>query len=114
MPNSPEFTANLGVEFSKAVTLFGMDGRVAAAADYQYVGTREADIQNSFKLNDYHLVNLRVGLEQDNRSVYAFARNVFDERPEFSVRPSGRQRTASLSAAGGLSAWEPACRGRHA
>ncbi|MBB4096199.1 TonB-dependent receptor [Brucella pecoris] len=83
VPNSPEFTANLGVEFSKAVTLFGMDGRVAAAADYQYVGTREADIQNSFKLNDYHLVNLRVGLEQDNRSVYAFARNVFDERPEF-------------------------------
>ena len=82
VPNAPELTANLGGEFRQPVTLFGADGTVMASAEYQYVGSREADIQNSFELPEYHIVNARFGFEQDNREIYVFGLNIFDERPE--------------------------------
>lgn len=83
VPNTPTVTANLGVEYRHPATLFGRAGDITVSADYQYVGSREADIQNSFKLNPYHLVNARIGFQHDDSSIYLFARNLFDERPEF-------------------------------
>ncbi|WP_273727519.1 TonB-dependent receptor [Brucella gallinifaecis] len=82
-PNAPELTANLGIEYARPLSVFTLDGTVTASANYQYVGSRQADIQNSFKLDSYHLVNAQVGFEAGNRSVYVFARNIFDERPQF-------------------------------
>jgi len=81
-PNAPQVTVSLGIEYTQPLTLLQVDGTLTATAGYQYVGSRQADIQNSFRLDAYHLVNAQIGFEAENRSLYVFARNLFDERPE--------------------------------
>lgn len=83
VPNSPEVTANIGVQYRQSATVFNMDGDFTASAVYQYVGTREADVQNSFKLNAYQLINSQIGFEHAGNRFYVFGRNLTDERPEF-------------------------------
>ena len=44
------------------------------------VSGRFFDVANQAPGDDYALVNARLGLTYDNWEVFAFARNVFDER----------------------------------
>lgn len=81
VPNVPDWTANAGVEYRTAATDLGLDqGEVFASAQYQYVGSRAADVQNRFTLASYGLVNGRLGWDRGAGSIYAFAYNLFDER----------------------------------
>jgi iron complex outermembrane receptor protein len=83
LPNVPEFTANIGAEYRVEADSFGLtSGEFYANASYQYVGTRAADIQNTFNLDAYGLVNARVGWQGDGREFYLFANNLLDERYE--------------------------------
>jgi len=91
VPNVPEFTANVGAEYRVAGERFGIDeGEFYATATYQYVGSRSADVKNSFDLAPYGILNGRVGWEGDAASVYAFGHNLLDQRYEITGGMSGR------------------------
>ncbi|MGQ3671239.1 TonB-dependent receptor [Xanthobacter sp. TB0136] len=83
VPNSPEVTANVGLQYRQPATLLNMNGAFTASAVYQYVGAREADVQNSFRLNAYQIINSQIGFEHEGNRFYVFGRNLMDERPEF-------------------------------
>lgn len=106
VPGVPEWTATLGIENQLELADFGLSGQLISAVDLQYVGSRSADIQNSFDLKPYTLVNAKVGWQGDNFSIYAFGRNLLDERPELTgtdlsgaqAVTIGRGRTVGLGA----------------
>lgn len=52
-------------------------------AQYQYVGDREVDIQNTSELDAYHMVNGRLGWDDEGFNVYAFVNNLLDDEPEY-------------------------------
>ena len=81
VPQVPGFSANLGFNYRTDADALGFAGEFFVGANYQYVGTRYADIQNSAKMAAYHIVNAELGWEKDNLKVYAFGRNLLDERP---------------------------------
>ncbi len=66
-----------------AAAPLGIPGYFNARAEYQFVGSRYSDVQNSpgAKMEAYHIVNGQIGWEKDNLKIYAFARNLLDERP---------------------------------
>lgn len=81
VPQVPAFSANLGFNYRADADALGFAGEFFVGANYQYVGTRYSDIQNSAKMAAYHVVNAEIGWEKDNLKVYAFGRNLLDERP---------------------------------
>lgn len=81
VPQVPAVTANLAINYRTSIASLGLPGEFVARAEYQFVGTRYADISNTPKMNAYHIVNGRIGWERGNVSVYAFARNLLDQRP---------------------------------
>ena len=83
VPNSADLTANAGAQYRFAAEDLDLPGDFLVNGTYQFVGAREADISNSFELDAYHLVDTQVGWENDYVRIYGFARNLFDERPEF-------------------------------
>ena len=83
VPNSADLTANASVRYRLPGEDLNLSGDFLANGTYQFVGAREADIANSFKLDAYHLVDAQVGWESDHIKIYGFARNLFDERPQF-------------------------------
>lgn len=84
VPNVPEWSASVGLEYSTPVSVFDLDGEVTAAVQYQYNGRRSADVANSFDLSPYSLVNVRLGWKNTGGDfeIYGFGRNLFDERYE--------------------------------
>ncbi|WP_158275458.1 TonB-dependent receptor domain-containing protein [Maritimibacter sp. 55A14] len=82
VPNVPALTANVGLQFQTPADAIGLFGDLTGRLTYQYVGSRAADVANTFDLNGYGLVNVRLGWQHDDVSVYAFANNLFDERYE--------------------------------
>ncbi|MGB3877052.1 MAG: TonB-dependent receptor [Shinella zoogloeoides] len=107
VPQVPGFSANLGVTYRTEADALGFAGEFFVGANYQYVGTRYSDIQNSAKMAAYHIVNAELGWEKDNLKVYAFGRNLLDERPlsyAFTYAPGttaayiGRGRVVGLGA----------------
>ncbi|MEN5081218.1 TonB-dependent receptor [Bosea sp. TWI1241] len=82
VPNAPSVTASFGVDYRLPASLIGLPGEFLARASYQYVGQREADLANNFKLDAYHIVNGRIGWSGRDTQVYAFANNLLDERPQ--------------------------------
>ena len=81
VPNAPEWTANAALDFNYAIE-GAISGELFGSAEYQFVGRRAADPVNNTYLKNYSLVNLTAGFRKDQLEVYAFARNVFDNRYE--------------------------------
>jgi iron complex outermembrane receptor protein len=72
LPNVPEYTYNLGVQYRH---LSGFFGRV----DWQGIGPLYSDTKNSAKENGYQLVNLRLGFESEKYDIQVWCKNLFDE-----------------------------------
>ena len=83
VPFTPEWTANLGVTYRLAGEDVGLDGDFFAGATYQYVGARYPDVQNSVKMDSYHMINAKIGWENERLGVNAFVNNLLDERPVY-------------------------------
>ncbi len=84
VPNIPNWSANAAIQYEKPLEALGLSGEFSATAELQYVSSRVADVQQSFDLHSYSVVNLRTGWknEQGDVEVYGFARNLFDKRYE--------------------------------
>ena len=83
VPNVPELTAMLGGEYRTDASLIGISqGEIYVNGSYQFVGSRAADVGNSYDLDSYGMVDMRMGWVGDTAEVYLFANNLFDERYE--------------------------------
>lgn len=100
VPQVPEMAANLRVNYRFNLNQSGVQGNFVASASYQFVGERFSDIRNAGRLPSYHLVNLRLGWQNDKLSVYAFANNVFDRRYLHSAVPIVAGASASYAGRG--------------
>lgn len=82
--SAPECSAP-NIEYRIDADRLGLNqGQFYANANYQYVGSRGVDVQHTFDLKAYSLVNARIGWEGNNAGVYLFANNIFNERYETS------------------------------
>lgn len=82
VPNTADFTANFGVQYRLSGDKLLLPGDFICRINYQYVGTREANLGNTFSLDYYSLVNARITWYVDDKSIYILANNIFDERYE--------------------------------
>ncbi|CAM5314470.1 Pesticin receptor [Mycolicibacterium aubagnense] len=83
LPGVPEWSGVIGLTHRLALGNYGLDGDLVSTAEFQFTGGRRpADIGNSFDLKNYKIVNARIGWEKENFSVYAFGRNIFDDKVE--------------------------------
>lgn len=78
IPFAPSLAFNLAAEYERPLAVLGRTGDVFARVEYQYVGARTTDPQNSFDLDSFDLVNLRAGWDSEQLSVYAFVSNLTD------------------------------------
>ena len=78
-PFAPAVTFNAAAQYEHPLDALGQDGDVFGLVEYQYVGSRTIDPQNTFDLDSFDLVNLRFGWDSDSLSVYGFVDNLFDE-----------------------------------
>lgn len=76
VPNAPSVTAFADVNY-------WLLDRLYLTAQYQYVGEREVDIQNTSELDAYHMVNGRLGWDDEGFNLYAFVNNLLDDEPEY-------------------------------
>ena len=78
VPFAPSVAFNLAGQYEYPVELLGIKGSVFGRTEYQFVGSRTVDPQNSFDLGAFDLVNLRAGWDTEAFSLYAFVNNLFD------------------------------------
>lgn len=85
VPGSPNVTSSISLQYRGPAGWLGLGDKagVFALAQHQHVGTRAADVGNHFTLDAYNIVNLKAGLEFTNLDVYAFVRNLTDDRPQY-------------------------------
>ncbi len=98
VPQVPSFATNMGLRYRIPAAAVGLPGTFTTGINHHFIGTRYSEIANAGKLDPYHIVNLRVGWEKEGLGVYAFANNLFDERPIFYSFPLGP--TASMAYVG--------------
>lgn len=92
VPQVPTWTATMGLDYVVPGERWGLSGEFRANVNYQYTGARYSDLANVAKMPAYHMVNARVGWENDRWGVHAFVNNLLDVRPlSYSVDfpPSG-------------------------
>ncbi|MGK6315765.1 TonB-dependent receptor [Neorhizobium sp. DT-125] len=83
LPGVPEWSGAVGVTHRLALEDYGLEGEVVSIAEFQFTaGRRPADLGNTFDLKNYRVVNMRIGWEKENFSLYAYGRNVFDDKIE--------------------------------
>lgn len=83
VPGIPKFTGHIGADYREDADLLGMEqGQFYVNANYQFVGDRAVNVQRTFDLKSYGVVNARIGWEGDNAELYLFANNLLDERYE--------------------------------
>lgn len=82
VPNIPTWTATAGIQYALPSGVLRVPGNFSFAADYHYVGTRVVDVDNSFALSAYGLVNLALGWTSPGGKLElnVFARNLTDKR----------------------------------
>lgn len=80
VPDVAGWTASVGVDYFHSAQFLGLPGDIYGSLSYQYVGTRPANIQNTFDLDAYQIVGARFGWQGNRLGVYFFAQNLFDER----------------------------------
>ena len=81
VPNVSNITASAGLDVRYPLDLFGGLGHAIMSADISYHGPREADIGNTYEIEGYTIANLTLGMEREGFEIYAYGRNLFDERP---------------------------------
>ncbi len=79
-------TFNLGAQFTPDIG-GGMNALVRV--DYRRTGRTWWDVYNSTVRDPVHLVNGRIGVENDEWGLYAFATNLFDEEYNAEFSPGG-------------------------
>lgn len=84
VPNTPSWTFTSGLQYSTSADVVNLPGSFSFGLQYQFTGTRPADVENSFDLKAYHILDARIGWKNDAESleVYAFGRNLLDQRAE--------------------------------
>ena len=83
IPNVPRFSTTATVDYrGGAVTWGGAELAPFMSLTHQYVSKRAADVADSFDLDAYHNIDLRVGLAFGNVEGFVFARNLLDETQE--------------------------------
>jgi iron complex outermembrane receptor protein len=82
VPDVSRWSGTLGVTYRRAMPAFmGLSAPVLnARLDYQYVGKRAADPQNHFDLDDYHLLNARLGLANGRAEYYVWGSNLLNQQ----------------------------------
>ena len=70
--SSPEFTASINSEYTIPFDRVEGYGRIL----YTYTGERDSDIDN---VDPYHMVNMYLGVREEQWNVELFATNLFDE-----------------------------------
>lgn len=82
VPNVPQWTVTTGLHYEVAASFMHLPGSLSSSVQYQFTGSRPADIDNSFDLEPYHIVDARVGWKNEAKDleIYAFGRNLLDER----------------------------------
>ncbi|OZI30463.1 TonB-dependent receptor [Bordetella genomosp. 10] len=85
VPSVPRFNAALTVQYRAPAASIGIPRASDAyvAAQYQYIGSREADVGSHFKLDSYAIVNAKIGVAFGNADVYVFGQNLTDEHPQY-------------------------------
>lgn len=82
LPDVPEFSAAANATWTKQL---GADRQFYIRGDIQYVGDRISSLgPAALPLDDYSLVNLRVGIDLGRYSASLFVNNLFDERAQLS------------------------------
>lgn len=83
VPNVPELSTTLTLDYRGDV--MGSGGAAFEpflTLTHQYMDARAADVADSFELDAYHNVDLRVGAAFGEIDVFAFGRNLLDEEQE--------------------------------
>lgn len=84
VPNTADWTFSTALQYDAPGSVMNLPGTFSFNVQYQFNGSRAADPEDSFDLDPYHIVNARVGWKNDGGDfeVYAFGRNLLDERYE--------------------------------
>lgn len=82
VPDIPKWSGTIGVNYRHVLPEFlGMSSPILNTnLNYQYVGSRPADPQNSFDLGSYSKVDMRIGIANKNAEFYIWGRNLLDKR----------------------------------
>ncbi len=83
IPNVPALSTTMTFDY-RGGPVPGSDVRLSPfmTLTHQYVGERTADVADSFDLDAYHNVDLRIGVAFGNVEGFVFARNLLDEKQE--------------------------------
>jgi iron complex outermembrane receptor protein len=77
IPNTPDYTATFGTQFSRAVRA---DATVYGRAEVTFYGAFQYDDLNSAGQDSYSLTNFRAGIQRGNLFAEGWIRNAFDTR----------------------------------
>ncbi|WP_114950911.1 TonB-dependent receptor [Sphingosinicella terrae] len=82
LPDVPEFSAAANATWTKQL---GADSQLYLRGDVQFVGDRISNLgPGALPLDEYVLVNLRIGVDFGRYSTSLFVSNLFDERAQLS------------------------------
>lgn len=84
VPNTPKWTVTTGLQYDTSARVVNLPGSLSFGVQYQFTGSRPADVDNSFDLKPYRIVDARIGWKNDanDLEIYAFGRNLLDQRAE--------------------------------
>ncbi|WP_372387239.1 TonB-dependent receptor [Xanthomonas axonopodis] len=84
VPNTPKWNFNAGIRYDVPAGFIGLPGRFSSDLQYQFTGKRSADVNESFDLDSYQIVNAKIGWKNSSADleIYAFARNLLNKRYE--------------------------------
>jgi iron complex outermembrane receptor protein len=83
IPNVAKLSTTATVDYlGDSVSWGGAELSPFMTLTHQYISERAADVADSFDLDAYHNVDLRVGTAFDDVEIFAFARNLLDEKQE--------------------------------
>lgn len=94
LPNTPEWSANLGLSYLTDASQLGWKGPNAPSElsfriGYSYQGTRYFDAANNGRIDPTHLVSARLGLSWERSELYIFGENLTDETYFVTRQPFG-------------------------
>ncbi len=83
--SAPNFTSSVSLQYRTSAEILNLsnDADLFGLVQHQYIGARAGDVGNKLKLNDYHVLNARLGLEFDQFDIYMFGQNITNARPEY-------------------------------
>ncbi|MGH8084568.1 MAG: TonB-dependent receptor family protein [Lysobacter sp.] len=93
LPAAPDYAI-------RGEVMYRNDSGFFAGPTFDLVGSRNADFANTYRVDAYHLVGLRVGIDRERWSVFGEVRNLLDEAyvGTFSVRDRAGADDAILQA----------------